>query len=167
MGRAKLLEQFVFAWYHGFSCAYLLFQCVLKSAHIASKMSAPYASKKTIKMGLKDYRRFPLEQISVTKFQGRTNTRHHHLSIPGRLSVYEVVGDGWQPNVINAHVPFDNTTKPFLQALAEVYCQMAMFAPTIIIGDMNAAHTPAERGGQANPRTMQSATPSKCWGSWT
>ena len=25
----------------------------------------------------------------------------HHLSVPGRLGVYEVVGDGWQLNVIN------------------------------------------------------------------
>ena len=75
MKRAKLLEQFVFAWYYGISCAFLLLQCVSKSAHIASKMSAPYASKKTIKMGLKDLKLFPMEQISVTKMQGRTNTR--------------------------------------------------------------------------------------------
>ena len=77
MGQAKLLEQFVFAWYYGISCAYLLFQCVLKSAHIASKMSAPYASKKTIKMGLKDLKLFAIEQISVPKIQGRTNTRQN------------------------------------------------------------------------------------------
>ena len=75
MGRAKLLEQFVFAWYYGISCAYLLLQCVLKSAHIAFKMSAPYASKKTTKMGLKDIKLFPMEQISVPKIQGCTNTR--------------------------------------------------------------------------------------------
>ena len=37
----------------------------------------------------------------------------------GRLSVYEVVGDGWQLNVINTHVPFGDATEPFLQALAE------------------------------------------------
>ena len=74
MGRAKLLEQFVFAWYYRISSAYLLFGCVLKSAHIASKMSAPYASKKTIKMGLKDHKLFPMQQISVPKIQGRTNT---------------------------------------------------------------------------------------------
>ena len=30
----------------------------------------------------------------------------HHLSVPGRLGVYEVVGDGWQLNVINTNVPF-------------------------------------------------------------
>ena len=73
----------------------------------------------------------------------------HHLSIPGRLGVYEVVGDGWQLNVINTHVPFGEATEPFLQALAEAYRQMAMLAPTVIIGDMNAAPTPADRGGQA------------------
>ena len=71
----------------------------------------------------------------------------HHLSIPGGLSVYEVVGDGWQLNVINTHVPFGNATERFLQALAEAYRQMAMLAPTIIIGDMNAAPTRADRGG--------------------
>ena len=76
----------------------------------------------------------------------------HHLSIPGRLGVYEVVGDGWQLNAINAHVPFGNATEPFLQALAEAYRQMAMLAPTVIIGDMNAAPIPADRGGQATPQ---------------
>ena len=73
----------------------------------------------------------------------------HHLSIPGRLGISEVVGNGWQLNVINAHVPFGDDTEPFLQALAEEYRQMAMLAPTIIIGDMNAAPTPADRGGLA------------------
>ena len=76
----------------------------------------------------------------------------HHLSVPGRLGVYEVVGDGWQLNVINTHVPFGEATEPFLQALAEAYRQMAMLAPTVIIGDMNAAATPADRGGQATPQ---------------
>ena len=73
----------------------------------------------------------------------------HHLSIPGRLGVYEVVGDGWELNVINAHVPFSVATEPFLQALAEAYRQKAMLAPTIIIGDMKVAPTLADRGGQA------------------
>ena len=76
----------------------------------------------------------------------------HHLSILGRLGVYEVVGEGWQLNVINAHVPFGDATEPFLQALAEAYRQMAMPAPTIILGDMNAASTLADRGGQATPQ---------------
>ena len=76
----------------------------------------------------------------------------HHLRVPGRLGVYKVVGDGWQLNVINAHVPFGDATEPFLQALAEAYCGMAMLAPTIIIGDMNGAPTPADQGGQATPQ---------------
>ena len=76
----------------------------------------------------------------------------HLLSIPGRLGVYEVVGDGWQLNVINASVPFGDATEPLLQALAEAYRQMAMLAPTIIIGDMNTAPTPGDRGGQATPQ---------------
>ena len=76
----------------------------------------------------------------------------HHPSIPGRLGVYEVVGDGWQLNVIKAHIPFDDATEPFFQALAEAYRQMAMLAPTIIIGDMNAAPSPADRRGQATPQ---------------
>ena len=73
----------------------------------------------------------------------------HHLSIPGRLGVYEVVGDGWQLKVINARVPFSDATESFPQALAEAHRQMAMLARTIIISDMNAAPTPADRGGQA------------------
>ena len=76
----------------------------------------------------------------------------HHLSVPGRLGVYEVVGDGWKLNVINTRVPFGEATEPFLQALAEAYRQMAMLAPTVIIGDMNAAPTPADRGGQTTPQ---------------
>ena len=49
--------------------------------------------------------------------------------------------DEGQLNVINAHVPFGDATEPYLQALAEAYRQMAMLAPTIVIGDMNAAPT--------------------------
>ena len=91
----------------------------------------------------------------------------HHLSVPGRLGVYEVVEDGWQLNVINTHVPFGEATEPFLQALAEAYRQMAMLAPTVIIGDMNVAPPRRTEGDRPHPRTKQSATPSKCWGSWT
>ena len=71
---------------------------------------------------------------------------------PGKLSFYEVVGDGWQLNVINSHVPFGDATKPFLRALAEAYRQIAMLAATIICGSINAASTPADRGGQAIPQ---------------
>ena len=67
----------------------------LPSPHIASRMSAPYASKKSMKMGLKDLKLFPMEQTSVTKGQGRTNTRQDPLA-PGtaspRLSPGSVLG---------------------------------------------------------------------------
>ena len=76
----------------------------------------------------------------------------HHLSIPGRLSVYEVVGDVLATQRHQPCVPFGDATEPFLQALAEAYRQMAMLAPTIVIGDMNAAPSPADRGGQATPQ---------------
>ena len=76
----------------------------------------------------------------------------HHLRISGRLSVYEVLGARRQLNVINTHVPFGDATELFLQALDEAYPQMAMLAPTIIIGDVNAAPTPADREGQATPQ---------------
>ena len=75
----------------------------------------------------------------------------HHLSFPGRLSVYKVVREGWQLNVINTSVPVIDAAAPFLQALAKAYRQTAMLAPTIIIGNMNAAPTPADRSGQAPP----------------
>ena len=73
----------------------------------------------------------------------------HHLGIPRRLSVYKVVRDGSPLNVINTQVPFRDATEPFLLALAEAYRQMANLAPTVIISDMSAAPTPAQRGGQA------------------
>ena len=56
----------------------------------------------------------------------------HPLSIAGRLSVYEVVGDGWQLKIINTNVPFSDATEPFLQALAKAYRQMAILGPTRI-----------------------------------
>ena len=39
-------------------------------------MSDPYASKKSIKIGLKDLKLFTMEQISVPKIPGHTNTHH-------------------------------------------------------------------------------------------
>ena len=66
--------------------------------------------------------------------------------------------DGWQLNVINAHVPFGNATESFPQALAEAYRQMAMVARTIIIGDIIAAPTPAEsRRASHNPGPCRNA----------
>ena len=81
--------------------------------------------------------------------------------------MYEVVGDGWQLNVINTHVPFGNATEPFLQALAKAYCQEAMLAPTIIVGDINAPLPWWTEGDRPHPNTMQSATPLTYRDSWT
>ena len=95
MGRAKLLEQFVFVWYYGISCAYLLFESPLKSAHIASRMSAPYAPKKSIKMGLRDLKLSSMEQISVTKIQGRTNTRQYASQLSPERVLGSALNLGW------------------------------------------------------------------------
>ena len=72
-----------------------------------------------------------------------------HLSTPGRLSANKVVGDGWQLDVINTHVSFGEATNPVLHACAGAYRQMAIVALTIIIGDMNAAPSQADRGDRA------------------
>ena len=48
-------------------------------------MSAPYASKKSIKIGLKDLKLFTMEQISVPKIQGRTNTRQNCCRVDAAL----------------------------------------------------------------------------------
>ena len=48
-------------------------------------MCAPYASKKSIKIGLKDLKLIHMEQISVTKIQGRTNTRQNCSRVDAAL----------------------------------------------------------------------------------
>ena len=76
----------------------------------------------------------------------------HHLNVQWRLSVYEVVEDRRQLNVIETHVPFDDAMEPFLRALAEAYRQKAMLALTIIIGDMNATPSLVNHWRQARPQ---------------
>ena len=50
----------------------------------------------------------------------------HHLSILGRLSVYEVVGEGWQLNVINTPsswaTPRNPSSKPWPKHTARWPC---------------------------------------------
>ena len=41
--------------------------------------------KKSMKIGLKDLKLFTMEQISVRKIQGGTNTRQHCCRVDGRL----------------------------------------------------------------------------------
>ena len=55
------------------------------------------------------------------------------------------MGPGWQLNVLLTHVPFGEETKDFLDALSLTYCRLSLLAPTIIIGDLNAAPTDDDR----------------------
>ena len=48
-------------------------------------MSAPYASKKSIKIGLKDLKLLTMEQISVPNVQGRTDTRQNCSRVDAAL----------------------------------------------------------------------------------
>ena len=53
-------------------------------------------------MGLKDLQLFPMEQISVLKIQGRTNTRQYtlgnrHIDLPAHNQLAEHVPDGEDP----------------------------------------------------------------------
>ena len=61
------------------------------------------------------------------------------LGVDDRLGVYECVGPRWQLNVLLTHVSFWEETKDFLDALSLAYRRLSLLAPTIIIGDLNAA----------------------------
>ena len=72
---------------------------------------------------------------------------HPDLGVDGRLGAYECVGPGWQLNVLLTHVPFGEETKDFLDTLSLAYRRLSLLAPTIIIGDLNAAPTYDDRTG--------------------
>ena len=72
---------------------------------------------------------------------------HPDLGVDGRLGAYECVGPGWQLNVLLTHVPFREETKDFLDTLSLAYRRLSHLAPTIIIGDLNAAPTDDDRTG--------------------
>ena len=72
---------------------------------------------------------------------------HPDLGVDGRLGAYECVGPGWQLSVLLTHVPFREETKDFLDTLSLAYRQPSLLAPTIIIGDLNAAPTDDDRTG--------------------
>ena len=57
------------------------------------------------------------------------------------------MGPAWQLNVLLTRVPFGEDTKAFLDALSLAYCRLSLLAPTIIIGDLNAAPTDDDRTG--------------------
>ena len=69
------------------------------------------------------------------------------LGVDGHLGAYECVGPGWQLNVLLTHVPFGEETKDFLDTLSPAYRRLSLLAPTIIIGDLNAAPTDDDRTG--------------------
>ena len=70
---------------------------------------------------------------------------HPDLEVDGRLVEYECVGPGWQVNVLLTHVPSGEETKNFPDALSLGYSRPSLLAPTIVIGDLNAAPTDNDR----------------------
>ena len=72
---------------------------------------------------------------------------HPNLGVDCRLGAYECVGPGWQLNVLHTHVPFGEETRDFLDTLSLAYRPLSLLAPTIIIGDLNAAPTDDDRNG--------------------
>ena len=66
---------------------------------------------------------------------------HPDLGVDGRLGAYEYVGPRWQLNVLLTHIPFGEETKDLLDTLSVAYRHLPLLAPTIIIGDLNAAPT--------------------------
>ena len=66
---------------------------------------------------------------------------HPDLGVDRRVGAYECVGPGWQLNVLLTHVPLGEEIKNFLDALSLAYRRLSLLAPTIIIGDLNAAPT--------------------------
>ena len=88
-------------------------------------------------------------QRGVPLYQKTSVTVHAHpdLGVDGRLGAYECVGPGWQLNVLLTHVPLGEETKDFLDTLSLAYRRLSLLAPTIIIGDLNAAPTDDDRTG--------------------
>ena len=88
-------------------------------------------------------------QRGVPLYNKTSVTVHAHpdLGVDGRLGAYECVGPGWQLNVLLTHVPFGEETKDFLDTLSLAYRRLSLLAPTIIIGDLNAAPTDDDRTG--------------------
>ena len=86
-------------------------------------------------------------QRGVPLYHKTSVTVHAHpdLGVDGRLGAYECVGPAWQLNVLVTHVPFGEETKDFLDTLSLAYRRLSLLAPTIIIGDLNAAPTDDDR----------------------
>ena len=88
-------------------------------------------------------------QRGVPLYHKMSVTVHAHpdLRVDSRLGTYECVGPGWQLNVLLTNVSFGEETKDFLNALSLAYRRLSLLAPTIIIGDLNAAPIDDDRTG--------------------
>ena len=72
---------------------------------------------------------------------------HPDLGEDGCLGAYESSGPGSHVNVLLTHVPFAEETRDLLDALALAYRRVSLLAPTIIMGELCAAHTDGDRTG--------------------
>ena len=88
-------------------------------------------------------------QRGVPLYHKTSVTVHAHsdLGVVGRLGAFECVGPGWQLNVLLTHVPLGEETKDLLDTQSLVYHRLSFLAPTIIIGNPNAALTDNDRTG--------------------
>ena len=88
-------------------------------------------------------------QRGVPLYHKTSVTVHAHpdLGVDGRLGAYECVEPRSQLNVLLTHVPFGEETKDFLDTPSLAYRRLPLLAPTIIIGDLNAAPTDEDRTG--------------------
>ena len=59
----------------------------------------------------------------------------------------------------STHVPFGEETKDFVDALSLAYRRLPLLAPTIIIGDLNAAPTIDDRTGSATATNIAVGVP--------
>ena len=88
-------------------------------------------------------------QQAVPLYHKTSFTVHAHpdLGVDGCLGAYECVGPGWQLNVVVTHIAFGEQTKEFLETLSLAYRCLSLLAPTIIVGDLNAAPTDDDCSG--------------------
>ena len=96
-------------------------------------------------------------QRGLPLYHKKSVTVHAHpdLGVDGRLGAYECVAPRWQLNVLLTHVPFGEESKDLLDTLSPAYRHLSLLAPTIIIGDLNAAPTDDDRTGP--PTTTDTA----------
>ena len=84
---------------------------------------------------------------------------HPNLGVDGRLGAHKCVRPRWQLNLPLMHVPFGEEIKDFLEALSLAYRRLLLLAPTIIIGDLNAAPADDDCTSHRQPPPLPSETP--------